>query len=124
MALEVSRWKSTKAAARFEDLYRTATTQVCDELERSGRSAPDVINVECHYGTTQCLHWAGTGDPLVLLHGHNGSWLTWAPVIANLPGRDIYALDTIGEPGGSTQTVPIDSPADLVAWLNQTLQQL
>src|SRR5687767_10279287 len=40
---------------------------------------------------------AGTGQPLLLLHGFTGSTETWAPVRQRLAaGRQIVAIDLIG----------------------------
>jgi pimeloyl-ACP methyl ester carboxylesterase len=124
MEPDVSRWRSAAAAARFQELYADASADMLRELEQSGSPPADVADLPGGFGTTRCLHWPGSGDPLVLLHGQNASWLSWAPVLRHLPGRDIYALDTIGEPGGSTQTARVGSAEDLVAWLDETLDAL
>jgi pimeloyl-ACP methyl ester carboxylesterase len=121
MGAEVSGWRSARAARRFQQLYGDATSETLAALERSGMPAAEIRDVDGRFGTTRCLHWAGGGDPLVLLHGQGASWVSWAPLLRHLPGRDVYALDTIGEPGGSTQTAPVRAAEDLVAWLDETL---
>ena len=120
----VSGWKSEAAQERFARLYAAASDDLANGLERAGRGRPHVSDVTSRFGTARCRHWAGSGIPLVLLHGHNGSWLSWGPMLAAMPGRAVYALDTVGEPGGSTQTAPMASAEDLVAWLDETLDAL
>ena len=57
-----------------------------EELTLSGRG------VKLH-----CLHWAGDGPPLVLLHGINADAWSWARVAGLMsPGRDVYALSQRG----------------------------
>lgn len=121
---DVSRWKSERAAARFRALYADAAAGMLRELEQAGSPRGEVIELESRFGTTHAVHWAGSGRPLVLLHGHNGSWLSWAPLLRALAGRDVYAMDTVGEPGGSIQTSPITSASDLVSWLREAIERL
>jgi len=95
-----------------------------EELEGGGLPPCEVIDVESNLGTTRCYHWPGSGEALVLLHGHNGSWLSWGPLLHELRGRDVYALDTLGEPGGSVQTSPITTARELGEWLHATARSL
>lgn len=45
----------------------------------------------------------GSGTPLVLLHGINGSWRIWRPVLAGLQERHaVFAPTLIGHRGGPT----------------------
>jgi pimeloyl-ACP methyl ester carboxylesterase len=119
-----SRWKSTRAEEKFRSLYAEATADACAEQERAGHLPVHTTDVSSRYGTTRCLHRGGSGEPLVLLHGQMGSWLGWTPLLAELAGRDVYALDTVGDPGGSSQTAPIESVDDLVSWLEDVLDEL
>src|SRR5438093_708262 len=82
----VSRWKSTAADHKFRQLYDEATASMCQELEHLGLVAADVTDIPTEFGTTRCLHWSGVGEPLILLHGQNGSWLAWGPLLAELKG--------------------------------------
>lgn len=120
----VSRWKSASAEATFRALYEEASASMARELEHAGLPAAEDTDVETPFGTTRCRHWPGRGEPLVLLHGHNGSWLSWGPLLRELRDREVYALDTVGEPGGSTQTVPLANAGDLAAWLRSTVDAL
>src|SRR3954453_11701893 len=124
MVESISGWKSDRAARRFESLYRDATSTTLRELQGAGLPAAEVRDLPGPFGLTRCLHWPGPGEPLVLLHGQGASWVSWAPLLQRLVGRDVYALDTIGEAGGSTQASPVGGVGDLVAWLGQTLDQL
>jgi pimeloyl-ACP methyl ester carboxylesterase len=46
-------------------------------------------------------HRGGSGEPLVLLHGINGSWRIWRPVIAALEAdHDVFAPTLPGHAGG------------------------
>jgi pimeloyl-ACP methyl ester carboxylesterase len=50
-------------------------------------------------------HRAGTGEPLLLLHGLGLSWRCWAPILPELEGRhDVLAVDLPGF--GATPTLP------------------
>ena len=120
----VSRWKSQAAERKFRALYDEATTSMCAELEQRGLPAAEVSDVATPFGNTRCLHWRGKGEPLVLLHGQAGSWLAWGPAIAELRNRNIYALDVVGEPGGSSQVAPIETGSDLAGWLDATITSL
>jgi pimeloyl-ACP methyl ester carboxylesterase len=113
-----------RGATKFRDLYERATASMCRELEQAGRPPAEILDVPTSFGSTRCLHWAGEGEPIVLLHGQAGSWLAWGPLLKELGPRDVYALDVVGEPGGSTQTVPIETGADLAAWLDATVTSL
>ncbi|HSK60650.1 MAG TPA: alpha/beta fold hydrolase [Actinomycetospora sp.] len=65
------------------------------------------------------------GTPALLLPGRTGTTAMWAP---NLPGlvarRPVWALDLLGEPGGSVQTAPIAGDADQAAWLAEVVAHL
>jgi pimeloyl-ACP methyl ester carboxylesterase len=70
---------------------------------------------------------SGPGDapPLVLLPGASGNSLTWMPNIRALSERyQTYAVDNIYDYGRSVYTRPIESPADLVSWLDELFSAL
>lgn len=120
----ISQWKSERAEHTFRALYDEASASMLRELEEIGLPQAEVMDIATDVGSTRCLHWPGDREPLVLLHGHNGSWLAWGPLLGELAGRDVWALDTIGEPGGSSQTAPVETASDLVAWLEGVVSAL
>ncbi len=65
------------------------------------------------------------GTPVVLLHGRTGTSAMWQPNIEALAERyPVYAVDLLGEPGCSVQSVSIRHGGDQAAWLNQLLAAL
>src|ERR1700737_2668721 len=47
------------------------------------------------------FHRAGSGSPLVLLHGLTGSWRIWRPVLSSLSARhDVFVPTLAGHRGG------------------------
>ena len=120
----LSTWKSERAERTFRKLYDEASASMLRELEEIGLPKAEVMDVRTDVGSTRCLHWPGDHQPLLLLHGHNGSWLAWGPLLGELAGRDVWAIDTVGEPGGSSQAAPLESASDLAAWLEGVLAAL
>jgi pimeloyl-ACP methyl ester carboxylesterase len=84
-------------------------------------------DVMTRFGKTR-VHTYGAGEriPVVLLHGQNATPAEWAPHVAALAqgGRSVLAVDRVGEPGYSSQKLPIDSADDTAAWLEETLAGL
>jgi len=119
MASEQARlghWKNGSAEREYSELYAA--------LRREAWPGVQECDVATPFGTTHVFAWPGAGTPIVLLHGAGTSSLMWAPLIEALPGRRIYALDGIGEPGLSEQTAPITGGDDLVTWLTAVLDGL
>ena len=51
--------------------------------------------------TSPALYRAGSGEPLVLLHGFTGSWHHWRPVLGELAARyEVIAPTLAGHDGG------------------------
>jgi pimeloyl-ACP methyl ester carboxylesterase len=82
---------------------------------------PTALDVHSYAGTTRVYRWSGTGEPIVFLHGMGGTGLTWSPYVERLPGRDAYAIDTIGDVGRSQQRAVIEDATGLAKWLAETL---
>ncbi|WP_256967942.1 hypothetical protein [Streptomyces sp. CS227] len=61
------------------------------------------------FGTTRVLRVGpASAEPIVLLPGAGGNSLMWHGYVAALAARRaMIAVDTIGEAGASTQTVPV-----------------
>jgi pimeloyl-ACP methyl ester carboxylesterase len=110
----ISTWRSEKARQRFVDME--------DVIWREHWPEPPVaLDVESYAGTTRVYRWAGAGEPIVFLHGMGGTGLTWSQYVERLRGRDVYALDTIGDVGRSEQRAVIQDAAGLARWLDETL---
>jgi pimeloyl-ACP methyl ester carboxylesterase len=70
------------------------------------------------------LYRAGTGEPVVLLHGITMTWRSWSPVLADLVSRyEVVAPTLAGHDGGPpfTGELTIESAAD---WLACYLDEL
>jgi pimeloyl-ACP methyl ester carboxylesterase len=110
----IGKWRSEAARERFRAME--------DELwlER-WPEPPKPLDVESFAGVTRLYHWPGTGTPIVFLHGMGGTGLTWSAHIERLAGRDVYAIDTIGDVGRSEQRALIEDADGLARWLDETL---
>ncbi|MBB5915882.1 pimeloyl-ACP methyl ester carboxylesterase [Nocardia transvalensis] len=67
----------------------------------------------------------GDGIPLVLLSGRQASTPMWRANLPGLvPGRTVWSIDSIGEPGASSQHRPLTGAADQAAWVDEALAGL
>jgi pimeloyl-ACP methyl ester carboxylesterase len=115
--VHLSEWKTRDAEQRFHER--------ADDLLRKGLAEqPTAIDVDTHLGPTRAYLWAGTGEPVVFLHGAGGTGATWARYADSRRGRAMYAIDTIGDLGRSRQQKPVESADDLSRWLAETLTGL
>ena len=122
---ELSGWANARAQAEFVRLYGQLSREAWEALHEAGWEAHPVEQaVDTPFGPTLAYRWAGSGTPVVLLHGAGTCSLMWAPLIAHLAGRPIVAIDGVGEPGRSVQTSPVRDAGDLSAWLGTTLAGL
>jgi pimeloyl-ACP methyl ester carboxylesterase len=118
-------WKSGSSEREYLNLYAALRQEAWTALrERGWADPPEERDVATRFGTTHVFHWAGTGTPIVLLHGAGASSLMWARLIGELVGMSTYAVDGIGEPGLSVQTRTVSDREDLVAWLDDVLDGL
>jgi pimeloyl-ACP methyl ester carboxylesterase len=109
---------SPQARTRFEAVYAEAL--------RVGPPLRERLDVPTTYGQVRVHRHGPDGPaPIVLLHGRNATMAMWAP---NIPGlaahRPVYTVDTLGEAGGSVQTLPIRDGRDHAAWLAEVLAAL
>jgi pimeloyl-ACP methyl ester carboxylesterase len=73
--------------------------------------------------TTLSYHRAGTGPPLVLIHGIGSHWQVWKPVLDLLtPHRDVIALDLPGF--GASPPPPQDTPPGIDSLIRLTTEFL
>jgi len=105
-----------KAAVRFSATY--------DEILRKWPVPAEELDVETRFGPTRVRRCGPEdGPPVVLLSGTMGTSLSWYPHIAELAARHrVHAVDTIGEPGRSVQTAPIESTEDCADWLAEVVE--
>lgn len=110
----IGEWRSEAARQRFVEME--------DELwHELWPHPPAALDVDTYAGTTCIYRWSGAGVPIVFLHGMGGTALTWSPYVERLIGRDLYAIDTIGDVGRSHQRAVIEDTTGLADWLNETL---
>lgn len=118
MTSSIGRFTSEKARESYD--------QACRALESLWPLASEEVAVETGFGTTH-VRISGEGDrlPLVLLHGLNGSGLSWHGVVQELASdRVVYAPDVVGTAGRSVQTAPLVQPTDYGRWGEQLLDGL
>jgi pimeloyl-ACP methyl ester carboxylesterase len=117
--MRISEFKNEKATARFRAAYERTLT----ELWPGPRTALDVPTA---FGTTRVYRTGPQdGEPIVLLPGSGGNALMWHRYIDKLAQRHpVIAVDTVGEPGASVQTAPINDGRDGAAWLDELLAGL
>lgn len=119
-----SHWKRPADRERFLELYRALRDRAWSD-EGESRALTSERDLDGPHGTTHVFHWAGTGVPVVFVHGAQANSIMWAPIIDEL--RDdgaIYALETPGDPNESVQTDPFVDADGLVTWLDETLDAL
>lgn len=87
-------------------------------------AAPTAIEVDTQFGVTRAYRWPGAETPIVLLHGGGMTSVSWAPYAQALSGRDVYAVDVMGDAGRSEPTAWISCASDMAAWLDETLAGL
>jgi len=92
------------------------------------RTAPGpatiATDVDTRFGLTRTYRWPGSGPPIVLLHGGGTCSVIYAPYAPALPGRDVYAIDIMGDVGRSEPSARMDSAVDMACWLDETLMGL
>ncbi|MGP5384682.1 alpha/beta fold hydrolase [Brachybacterium tyrofermentans] len=118
MAARLGRFTDAAAAARYREAY--------DALAAQWPAGSEELDVTTAFGDTFVRRvTGGDGLPLVLLHGLEGTSLSWAPFLEELTAdRSVLAPDTLGTAGRSTQTAPILTEADRARWLDETLDGL
>ncbi|WP_037305387.1 alpha/beta fold hydrolase [Amycolatopsis orientalis] len=105
-----------KAEERFFATY--------DAILRKWPVPAEERDIETRFGPTRVRSCGPEdGPPIVLLSGGMGTSLSWYPHIAELAARHrIHAVDSIGEPGRSIQTAPIESTEDCADWLAEVVE--
>ncbi|QJW35600.1 alpha/beta fold hydrolase [Cellulosimicrobium protaetiae] len=109
-----------------DDAARLAYERAYDDLAARWPLPSTVTTVETTFGPTRVrTSGAGTRTPLVLLHGLNGTGLSWHAVVGRFAAdRVVHAPDVVGTAGASVQTAPLTRPSDYGAWGEQLLDGL
>jgi pimeloyl-ACP methyl ester carboxylesterase len=119
--------RDSRQFARFrDDVARRTFLAAYDRTLAAWPRPPAQLDVETRYGSTHVLA-TGTqsGTPIVLLHATAVSSPSWFASIAALSeDRRVYAIDTIGDAGRSTQTSRIRGGDDMSPWLDEVLAEL
>ncbi len=115
---QLGRFRNEDARLRFLTAY--------DDALEAWPTPPSQIDVETRYGTTHVLATGSQhGTPIVLLHAIVVASPSWFPSIAALSEhRPVFAVDTIGDAGRSTQTSRIRDGRDLAMWMEDVLDAL
>ena len=115
MASRIGAFRDEVARRRYMTAY--------DGALAAWPALPDELDVETRFGST---HVPATGPaggtPIVLLHAVAVASPSWCPNIAALAAdHPVYAVDTIGDVGRSTQTVAVRTGDDMAQWLDDVL---
>ncbi|RSN46247.1 alpha/beta hydrolase [Amycolatopsis sp. WAC 04197] len=116
--MKVGGFASLAARAEYEAVYDRGLAAL---------PAPaGVHDIQTAFGVARVYRFGEPGGtPIVLLPGRAGTAVMWEPNLKALLGHgEVYAVDLIGEPGRSEQTVPIRDGADQAAWLTTVLAEL
>ncbi|MFJ8913775.1 alpha/beta fold hydrolase [Amycolatopsis sp. NPDC102389] len=116
--MKVGGFASSAARAEYEAVYDRGLAAL---------PAPaGVHDIQTTFGVARVYRFGRPGGtPIVLLPGRAGTAVMWEPnLTALLRHGEVYAVDLIGEPGRSEQTVPIRDGADQAAWLSTVLAEL
>ncbi|MFD5244890.1 alpha/beta fold hydrolase [Amycolatopsis sp. NPDC058340] len=105
-----------KAEERFFAVY--------DEVLRKWPVPAEELGIGTRFGPTRVRSCGPEdGPPIVLLSGGMGTSLSWYPHIAELAVRHrVHAVDSLGEPGRSIQTAPLESAQDCADWLAEVIE--
>ena len=96
----------------------TVSTSIAQALSRHPRRRLAVAD------TTFTYREAGSGSPIVLLHGISSSSTTWIPFFEAMPGYRLIAWDAPGYGGSTPLTESRPSAADYAARLAALLRAL
>ncbi|MFI7530749.1 alpha/beta fold hydrolase [Nocardia salmonicida] len=88
---------------------------------------PDAMAaISTSFGLVRAYRFGPGGDiPVVLLSGRQASTPMWRSNLASLAEhRTVWSVDSIGEPGASTQRRELTDGADQAAWVAETIAGL
>ena len=119
--------KTSRKLGRFRsDAARRRYLAAYDAALEYWPAAPSHQDIETTFGTTHVLmSGPAMGTPIVLLHAIAVSSPAWYADIAALSAaHPVYAIDTITDPGRSSQSAPVRNGDDFAAWLSEVLGAL
>nr|WP_296773982.1 alpha/beta fold hydrolase [Rhodococcus sp. (in: high G+C Gram-positive bacteria)] len=111
-------YTSDRGAAAVRERYRQILSRWPVPMEQ--------LRIDTRHGATFVVASGPAGaPPLVLLHGSGANAATWSADIASWATRfRVYAVDLLGEAGGSDPVrLPLDSD-DIASWLDDVLDGL
>ncbi|WP_191252424.1 alpha/beta fold hydrolase [Amycolatopsis oliviviridis] len=107
--------------AAAENRYFAAYDRAMAECPEPGA----VFDIRTHHGITRVYRYGSEGAPLVLLPGLMATSACYAALIPALADRcAVYAIDTLGEAGGSVHKVPFKDIRDRASALEDVLDHL
>jgi pimeloyl-ACP methyl ester carboxylesterase len=114
----IGRFRDDAARRRYMAAY--------DDALAAWPAPPNEVDIETRFGSTHVLvTGAAEGTPIVLLHAVAVASPSWYPNVAALAAdHPVYAVDTIGDVGRSTQTVSVRTGDDMAQWLDDVLGAL
>ncbi|WP_018758157.1 alpha/beta fold hydrolase [Paenibacillus terrigena] len=118
---KLGHFTSKAGEAEFKNAYHEAMALIPKPNETK--------DIHTNYGTVRVYYFTEEKnrdkEPIVLLPGRSASTPMWEPNLEGLmKERPIYAIDLLGEPGMSIQTVAIVNRQVQAEWLNQVLEAL
>lgn len=115
---QIGHFTSDVARDTYFSAYATAMAECPEPLK--------TLDIATQHGTTRVYRFGvGDGPPIVLLSAMASTSAGWAEHIRGLAERHpVYAIDALGDPGGSVQSEPIRSPAERAQWLDDVLTEL
>jgi pimeloyl-ACP methyl ester carboxylesterase len=104
-----------QAKDRYFVAYETAMA--------AGPEPVETCDVETRFGMTRVYRFGPEdGSPIVLVPAFWATAAMWAPNVGALAAHHpVYCLDVLGQPGASVQTMPLRTPQDCAAWLDDVL---
>lgn len=115
------------AVGRFaDDVARDAYLGAYDEVLAM---MPGSLSheVDTSWGTVRIHEWRGDPavPPVVLLPGRSSGAPMWRQNLSGFGRRHtVFAVDTLGDAGRSTQTRPFENADDVTGWIGQALDGL
>ncbi|OXM45035.1 alpha/beta fold hydrolase [Amycolatopsis alba] len=104
-----------------EDRYFAAYDRAMAECPEPGA----VVNIRTHHGITRVYRYGDNGAPIVLLPGLMATSACYAALLPALAEQNtVYAIDTLGEAGGSVHKMPFKDIRDRACALDDVFERL